>query len=121
MRPSAGKLPIREVRQRTSAASAATLKFPSPSGSPKKGPWGQNPTSGRALSGGKIAKVCAARTVSLRQWIVSFSHRVSPAESVEVVVSSVYVHRQTLISRSVSFGAENRMPKLRWPACSGPT
>ena len=80
MRTAAGKLPIRDVRQRTSAASAATLKFPSPNGSPEKGPWGQNPTSGRALSGGKIAKVCAARTVSLCQWVVSFSHRVSPVE-----------------------------------------
>lgn len=49
MRTSAGKLPIREVRQRASAASAATLKFPSPGCSPEKGPWGQNPTSGRAL------------------------------------------------------------------------
>lgn len=79
MRTAAGKLPIREVRQRTSAASAATLKSPSPNGSPEKGPWGQNSTSGRALWGDKIAKVCAARTASLRQWVVSFSHRASPA------------------------------------------
>lgn len=86
---------------------------------PRERPLGTEPDERKGPSQEVKSGRCA-RTVSLRQWVVSFSLAVSPAESVEVVVSSVYIHRQTLICCSVSFGAENRTPKLRWPACSGP-
>ena len=102
-----------EVGQRTPVASTATLGFPGPNASPEKGLHGQNPTSVTALagsgnSGGLRGQDRVSTPVGVRCQAISFSGCVSLSESVEVVVSLVCVYRQTLISRSVSFGAENR-------------